>query len=480
MKKFLNNLKEKCVKENKLILLFLLLILFFIIINIIINRINIKNNEIITENLYTMSDESIEKISKISDEDEIKIYLFDYEENDYAYIYAKKYEELNKNISVEIKKIGEDEELVNQYGIKEGEYSILIVSGEKSQLLDDEDLYSYDYNTGDIINLVEHRLTNGIIDVSSNGEKKPLYILKGHEKYAIDSELSILKRYIELENYEIKELKIADDDIPEDCNILLISSINSDFSDEETDKIKDYISNGGNIIWLEDARFGDKEYNNEKSIFEMYGLQEINSGAIFEQEKNNTIMQNPYLILPKINNTEILGDFVTQGKVMFYYSTKLNFVEDEKLKELNVTKTELLSTSENAIFKTDFSEDTMNKKEGDEEGTFIVGALLEKSLEEGKISKLIIYANNYFVTNNAMKIGKEEIPVADLYNNVELIQDSINYLNGNSENITIRKIVPRDYYLGIENQSLRQARIVELIILAVVFLAVCIIKRIKK
>ena len=97
-----------------------------------------------------------------------------------------------------------------------------------------------------------------------------------------------------------------------------------------------------------------------------------------------------------------------------------------------------------------------------------------------KNSKLIIYANNYFVTNNAMKIGKEEIPVVDLYNNVELIEKSIDYLSENNDNTTIRKIVPRDYYLGIENQGVKNAIVVESIIFVVVFLVICIIKRIKK
>lgn len=476
MKEVLRKSKKKDVKENKIILLFLLLIIAFTVIDIVINRINIRNNERITESLYTVSESSKEQISKLSNEEQINIYLFDYTEEDYIYDFAKKYHELNNNINVEIKKVNDDEELASQYGIKEGEYNILIISGEKSKLYEDDDLYSYDYNTGDIINLTEQRLTNGIMQVASAIEKYPVYILKGHEKYGINDDMSILKKYIELENYEIKELKLSDNDIPEDCKIIVVTALNSDFSDEETDKIKGYINNGGNILWLEDAIFEEKEFNNANSILEIYGIDKENTGVILEQEKNKNIMQNPYLILPEINIFEE-EKINMPSKVMFYYSTKLNFVDDEKSKELNVTKTELLSTSEKALFKTDLSQDAMTKKEGDEENKFTVGAILEKTLEEDKNSKLIIYANNYFVTNQTMTIGKEEIPVVDLYNNKVLIGSSIDYLFEKESNNTLGKVMPRNYYIGIEDESVKQAIIIEIIIFALLAVGIVFIKK---
>lgn len=476
MKEVLRKSKKKDVKENKIILLFLLLIIAFTVIDIVINRINIRNNERITESLYTVSESSKEQISKLSNEEQINIYLFDYTEEDYIYDFAKKYHELNNNINVEIKKVNDDEELASQYGIKEGEYNILIISGEKSKLYEDDDLYSYDYNTGDIINLTEQRLTNGIMQVASAIEKYPVYILKGHEKYGINDDMSILKKYIELENYEIKELKLSDNDIPEDCKIIVVTALNSDFLDEETDKIKGYINNGGNILWLEDAIFEEKEFNNANSILEIYGIDKENTGVILEQEKNKNIMQNPYLILPEINIFEE-EKINIPSKVMFYYSTKLNFVDDEKSKELNVTKTELLSTSEKALFKTDLSQDAMTKKEGDEENKFTVGAILEKTLEEDKNSKLIIYANNYFVTNQTMTIGKEEIPVVDLYNNKVLIGSSIDYLFEKESNNTLGKVMPRNYYIGIEDESVKQAIIIEIIIFALLAVGIVFIKK---
>ena len=467
---------KKFLKENKIVLLFIVLLIIFLIINIVINQNIIKSNEQITNSLYTLTETTKEQVCKIPEDKEIKVYLFEYKEDDYVFEMAKKYEELNKGISIEIKSISDNEEMVNQFGIKEGEYNILIISGEKSKLFEDNDLYSYDYNTGDIKNLVEQRLTDGISQVSSDNEKNSVYILKGLKKYKLDRDLSGLKRFIELENYEIKELELSEEDISEDCKLIIIPALNVDLSDEETEKLKDYINNGGDIIWLEDAIFEEKEFNNANSILEMYGIEKEKSGVIFEQDKNKTVMQNPYIIFPDIMNSNIK----MPSKVMFYYSSKLNFVNDEKLEELKVKKTELLSTSEKALFKEDLSEDTMIKKENDEEGKFIVGAMLEKSLEDGKASKLIIYANNYFVTNQTMTIGKEEIPVVDLYNNKELLQNSIDYIFENDNSIDIGKIVPRNYYIGIEDESVKQAIIVEIIIFIVLICVIIFIKKNKK
>ena len=474
MEKYFNKLKEEYIKKNKSILFFLILILIFTVINFVINQVNLKNEKLITESLYTITETSRELISKIPDGEEINIYLFDYSDDDYVAVFAKKYEDLNKKINVEIKKMQDNEELVSNYDIKEGEYNILIISGEESIKYQDDDLYSYDYNTGNIINLTEQRLTVGILKVTSIEEKVSLYILKGHEKYGVDNELSILKRYIEFGNYEIKELELSNEDIPEDCNTLIITASNSDFSDEETDKIKDYINTGGNILWLVDAYLKEEEFNNINSLYEMYGIQAINTGVVFEQDKEKRIMQNPYLVLPDIKNEEILGEIVTQGKVLFYYPTKIDFVEDEKLNEINVSKTELLSTSDKAIYKSNFLDDVMTKNEEEQEETFVLGVLLEKKIEEEKTSKLMIFANNYFVTNNNIAVGKEEVPIADLYNNKELIQNSVNYLSENKDNLSIKKIIPRNYYIGIENESVRQATIIETIIFAVLIIVVFI------
>lgn len=474
MKNILKKLKEKITKENKLILVFLILIIIFAIINSVINRINIRNNELITENLNTITENSKEYISKLEDEEEIKIYLFEYTENDYVSIFAKKYEELNTKIIVELKSIKENEELVNKYNIEEGD--ILITSGEDYILYKDNDLYSYDYNTGDIINLTEQRITNGIKQVSSMKENESIYILKGHEKYSLENDISKLKRCIELEKYVLKELNLSSEDMPEDCKTIIITTANSDFSDEETNKIKEYINNGGNIIWLQDAIFEEKEFNNIYSILEIYGLEKFNNGIIMEQEKNNIIMQNPYLILPE-NNLSEKNIFNIPSKIMFYYSGKLNFANNEKLEELNIRKIDLISTSEKAVFKTDLSAETMTKTENDEEGKFIVGALLDKKIDEEKNSKLIIFANNYFVTNQEVSIGKEEIPAVDLYNNKELILNSLDYLSENNNALKIQKIMPRNYYIGIEDESIKQAIIVETIIFVVLVGTVIFIKK---
>ena len=474
MKKFLEEIIEKCKKEYKIVFLFLIVFLVFVIINIVINNNIIKQNEAITETLGTLTQESKDKIAQLSEEDEIKIYLLNYAEDDYVSIFAKKYEGLGKKIVVENKKTQEDEEFSNKYGIKDG-YKILIISGDKSQIINEEDLYSYDYDTGNMINLLEQRLTNGIIKVSSIGKNIPIAILKGHEKYKLETDLSIIKEHLKLENYELKQVDLQSENIPEECNTIIISTQNRDFLNTEIDKIKNYINNGGNILWLEDAIVDDKDLPNLNSILDIYGVEHEGKGVICEQNKNSMIMQNPYIILPNINAANIIKDTDMPEKIMFYYSTKLNFANEEKLKELNIIKTELLYTSENALFKKNLSSDPMTKTEEDEEGRFVIGAMLEKKFEE-KSSKLIIYANNYFITNQTMEIGNEKVSVANLYNNKEFIQKTIDYLTNNNDKIAIKKVVPRNYYIGIENESVKQAIIVETAIFVVLAVGIFFIK----
>ena len=72
-------------------------------------------------------------------------------------------------------------------------------------------------------------------------------------------------------------------------------------------------------------------------------------GIVLEQDAKKVILQRADLIVPDIGESEITEEI---SKVVLLDSGKLEFESDEKLAELGVTKTELLTTSDNAFFRT--------------------------------------------------------------------------------------------------------------------------------
>lgn len=104
--------------------------------------------------------------------------------------------------------------------------------------------------------LTEQAITNALIRISKD-EKKKIYFTKGHGEPSIEAPqnekngLSVIKREIENENYQVSEIELFNSTgVPDDCSILVIAGPQVDLFDTEIKYIKKYINKGGNIIFL--------------------------------------------------------------------------------------------------------------------------------------------------------------------------------------------------------------------------------------
>lgn len=368
LSKILEILKLKWLRETTLtIVLIAIIVAIFIGVNIAVDKLDPQDIDLTTEKLYTLSEESKKQISKIPEEDKIKIYMFDVEENTSSVDLARQYSRIHKNIEVEVVKTSNRLDLVSKYNVEENMGSILIIVGDKHKLLTYNDLYTIDYNTGTTIDITEQRITNSIVGISSIGKATPIYILKGHGEYPISSALTQMNMYLEIENYIVKEVDLlVNDNIPEDCSALIIATPTKDFAEVEVQKITDYINKGGNILWMNDPFSTLEALPNVQKVLDLYGVTVEKDGIIVEQDISKMLMQTPDLIIPDIESSTLAGDLATEGMVVLLDSGRLKFVENEKLTELKVTKTDLLKTTDKAFFRKDVSIANLAPIEGEE------------------------------------------------------------------------------------------------------------------
>lgn len=246
LNKIVNVLKSKWLKDTgKTAILIAIIVAIFFGINAVVQSINPTDIDFTPTGLYRLTDETKEKIASLPEEDKITIYMFDYEENgDYEDFiqFIKQYSKINENITVELVSTTARPDLVSKYNVESGYGTIVITEGEKSKLLKYYDLSTYDYNTNETIDITEQRITNGIIGVSSVGKTTPIYVLTGHDEVDITQYMTSFKSSLELENYEIKTLDLLTaQNVPEDCEGLIIASPGKDFTDLEAKAIKAYI-----------------------------------------------------------------------------------------------------------------------------------------------------------------------------------------------------------------------------------------------
>ena len=269
-------------------------------------------------------------------------------------------------------------------------------------------------------------------------------MLTGHEEDTKSNYMNYFKLFLELENYELKKLDLLSaQNVPDDCKCLVVTSPKKDFSETETNAIKGYIEKGGSIIWLNDPYSASEETPNIKSILDMYGVVVRQDGFVAEQDKERYVLGSPDLILANTQYSPITENLKS---VLLPDTGKLEFVGD--LEALGVTKTDILTSSEKSFFRTNMQELSIKPVEGEEVGSFVLGAILEKSIGENT-SKLVVFANNTFAT----EIAIDSRAAIGLYDNKDIIVNSVQYLAEIEDALTIRKSLTSTTYTATEAQD---------------------------
>lgn len=460
MKKNINLIKQKWLKDTFLTtILVVVLIAIFIFINLYINKLDINPLDFTKEKLYTLSDESKEQVKNI--DQEVHIYFFGYDESNSCIILAKQYHDVNEKISAEAIDITQRPDLAQKYEIdSNSSVGIVVESAERFKVLTSSDFVTYDTTTFETIDITEQKLTNAIIDTTI--AKKPhIYFLTGHEEAQVTNELITMNAFIQNEINDVSTLDLLQvDDIPEDCDCLVIASPTKDFEELETNKILDFINKGGNILWLSDPSIIDVELPNINKILEKFGF-DFSKGMIAEQDSSKIILQNPFLIIPNISYHEITKDLYTDTGVVLAGTGKINFQEDEKLNELGIEVNTLLTSSEQSVYIEDYTAQSISASNG-EIASFTLGAEITKKIDDNINSKMIIYSNCNFITDTTVN-ETTQLKLVNLYNNKDLILNSLAYLTDRGDSIRIRK----DSGMVVYTATQKQDNIVKIIIFVV-------------
>lgn len=471
---------RKIFKQTSLtILLIAIIITVCIGINIFVEDANWSDLDFTQDKIYSLSDMSKQIAEAVNEE--VKITLINMPEAQIDF--AKKYNSVNKNIKVEvIDDVTSRTDLMDEYGFTANSYVILVESGERNKILTDVDLYTYDYTTYKQIDTTEEALTNAIIDVTT--DKKPIiYNLTGHNKYSSDYFYYFLLD-LQDEAYEINDLDLLTvEKVPDDCSVLMITTLAEDITKAEKDSILKYIEKGGKIILFSDPNATGKEMPNFQKVLDEYGIS-ISKGAVLEQDSSRMLYGSPSAILVTVSPySSVTKETSMNMNACFMTSGKID-VDNDKLEELHAEVETLATTSSNSFYRTDYSISTTSKTDKDEDaGNSTVGALIRKTIDEETTSELIVYANNVFITNFQIPISQQQAMYAlDFYNNEDLAMNSIAYLTERENMITIRKDTETSAYTVTEQQNLIILSIIFVIPVVIIIFGIVIwqIRRRKK
>ena len=480
--KFIQIIKKKLLVNGTItFLLVALIIAVFIGIIVGVKKANIKPIDLTEEKIYTLTNESKEQIKNIDLGDtQLNIYFVGIQEGDSTLDLARQYTKINDKISVQLVDTTSRPDLVQKYGLDSSTSAIILEYGEKFKILSMDELYTYDSNYKQI-NIAEEKITAAIKTVTS--EKVPkVYFLNGYSDITLTSGMQYLNVYLSNEVNEVSTLNVlSEGKIPDDCDTLVITTPNKDFDEIATKAITDYINKGGNILWLNAAVAKETNYENVNKILAMYGVKPFSVGVIRETDSNKMVSGYPEIIIPEIEYSKITKRLYGLNNVILVTATKINLVSDDELTAQNITKTDLVKSSEKSYFRTDLKLQSNNPIDGEETGELLIGAELDKVIvakneETGANeikSKLVIYGENLFASD-ATLTQETQKPIITYGQNKDLVLNTIAYLTDREEDITVRKTKESVTYSPTKKENTIILTIILVVPIAIIALGIVI------
>ena len=475
-KDFLIKVKEFCIKDtSRMILLVAILFAIYIVINLWARSQNLAQIDLTKSKLYTLTDQS-KNIAKTID-NEMTFYVWGFSESTEPITLSNitdllnQYNKENSKIKYEVVS-ADDVEKIQSFDFDTGYAEIRGVSADgKTSYISKGDLYTYDANFK-IVNLTEQKLTNAIVNLS-NIDSTKVYFIEGKTAFTTESGLYALTNYLESEHYyEVETINIMSvEAIPEDCDVLAIMGLSSDFTPEEANLICQYIEKGGDILITNDINFDEKNitYPNFQKILDEYYItmpnKELNESAEYRIAK-----YSDYALTNIASDHEITRRLFNSAQFPVLLASGIIEQDSEKMLANNVKSTPLLISSTNATLLDIASNETISN-----DGVpYVLGVALQKTVESGDESRAVIFASTTSFSDTSLDNGQSILIDSNQYANANIILNSFAFISNRGELYSIRKSSQYTTYTPTEQQDKLVRLLIYMIPVAIAILGICV------
>lgn len=397
------NLKDKHLRYGGYgALLTLTVIAITIVFNIVVTSLNLKI-DMTSEGIYSLSDSSKEVVATITDP--VNIYVLEETGSETALLkeVLTNYTKLNDHLSL----IYKDPVLYPTFGssylerstqnIKSLNSSTVIIENQttgKFKIIPPSEFIAADEVNGNQITL-ENAITNalGYVMTANDGS---IYYTTGHNELDLPAALTDC---IDRANLTLNSINLLTEDMPDsNTSSLLINSPHSDFTEEEVNKIIEFLTSGGKAMIFLDA--DSPELNNFNEVLNYYGVgHEI--GIAIENNVSYMSSASPAYLLPVRGEHEIIDNISSNSSpIIIPISSGLNKLTNSRS---TIMLTPLISTSNDSFLKKDISSSTLVKEDGDIDGPIVIACTIEDSASPN--TKLFVMANSYFLTNDFLNVS---------------------------------------------------------------------------
>lgn len=383
--------------------------------------------DVTSQNLFSLTDDTKSVISSVTDD--ITIYFLA-DENDSdgttkdetVEKVLLQYANLSDNITLTYIDPLINSQFAKKYSDDSLSYSSVIVvnnTNERYKVVNYNDMFEtefdYTYYTSTLTGYdIEGQITNALQYVMLSSDSfMTAYTLTGHNESSLGSTFTELYTQFNITTSSLSLL--TSESVPEDCELLIINTPTTDLTEDETNRIIDYIDNGGDILFI--FGYSDTEMPNFEKVLSEYGIS-VEDGMIMETSNTNLLAGYPeYYILPELGSSSIASSISNSGNVLAIMCAPMTYETSD-----DVSIETILSTTDGAYTAVDPTV-SIEQTEDSLTGTFYIGLMATKTIDDETTSQAIVYScpymflddvDAYVQGNNSKLFGNTLNAVSDI------------------------------------------------------------------
>jgi ABC-type uncharacterized transport system involved in gliding motility auxiliary subunit len=299
------------------------------------------------------------------------------------------------------------------------------------------------------------------------GVRKVCFV-QGSGEHQLDetqgSGLSQLKTLLERDNYQAQAITLVDKtQVPSDCTALVIAGPKNDYTANEVTAIKNYVENGGRVMFLLDPPL---DFQREH-IAENTGLTDLLASWGVVLNKDLVLEQNPVGQIVGVGpEIPLISTYESQPIVtdLKNHYTGMPVTRSLEVKSAGgkATVEKLFSTTDSAIATTKLNSNEINPSDpSNKKGPFLLG--VAGNYNTGKTNnpgRFVVIGTSGFLDNSMLHFQS----------NPDLALNAINWLTSDEDLISIRPKETQDRRMNVTQRQMNMFAYTDLIAIPLVLI----------
>lgn len=341
-----------------------------VVVNLIFGQLPEKYRSIDVSNskIYEITDTSREFLKDLDTEVKFTVLAVQEETDERIRTFLSKYASLSKHIKVEWIDPVLHPSALQDYDASENSIIVSCEETDRTTAVTFDQIvvvdYSSYYYTGSISENEfdgEGQLTSAVNYVTSE-EEKQIYRTAGHGESTLPANITEL---MDKNNYTVSEWNLLmNQDIPEDCDLLLMNAPANDLTEEERDAVLSYLAGGGKMLLLL-GETNTTKLPNLAAVMKEYGM-EAADGYIADPQR--CYQGNAFYIFPMLSLSGDMAKGMASEMVLLINAHGLNLTDPARD---TISATSFMTTSNSGAAVTE---------ETQTDGTYTLGAVATETV----------------------------------------------------------------------------------------------------